>query len=242
MDVVYLVKSCERNEELRYSLRTLTNIPHVKVFMAGYMPSWVNPETVIHIPVFQSGSKYQCGGRNLRAAARSELVGDKFLLFNDDFFILKPVTEMPQLRYMGTLDTFIQLYEGLGSGHYVQSAKRTRELLSGLGIEPLYSYELHTPLLFEKRKLLEVHELHDEHLPGESIHIRTLYGNYHRLGGQPTKDVKVYRSQSLGRPYNTMTFLSSSDYSFKYGDVGRYIRRVFNEPSVYEKPNHYSHS
>ena len=38
MDIVYLVKNSRTNDELTYSLRTLVNVPHDKVFLVGGCP------------------------------------------------------------------------------------------------------------------------------------------------------------------------------------------------------------
>ena len=46
LDVVYCVKELITNEELRYSLRSLRNLPHRKVWIFGGCPKWVNTEEV----------------------------------------------------------------------------------------------------------------------------------------------------------------------------------------------------
>ena len=40
MDIVYVVRPGDENEALRYSLRSLANIPHRTVWIAGYRPKW----------------------------------------------------------------------------------------------------------------------------------------------------------------------------------------------------------
>ena len=41
MDIVYVVGENERNESLKYSLRSLKNIPHDDVYIIGHKPAWV---------------------------------------------------------------------------------------------------------------------------------------------------------------------------------------------------------
>ncbi|MFF3129757.1 hypothetical protein ACFVRD_48125 [Streptomyces sp. NPDC057908] len=53
-DIVYVVRPWNQNEQLRYSLRTLANLPHRRVWIAGYCPTWVGPD-VGRIPVAQAG-------------------------------------------------------------------------------------------------------------------------------------------------------------------------------------------
>ena len=45
-DVVYCVKDDPDNEELRYSLRSLKNLPHQKVWIYGGGPKWLNEEAM----------------------------------------------------------------------------------------------------------------------------------------------------------------------------------------------------
>ena len=48
-DIVYFVKGSRKNEELRYSLRTLKNFPHRKVFFYGEFPDGLVPDRHIHV-------------------------------------------------------------------------------------------------------------------------------------------------------------------------------------------------
>ena len=41
MDAVYYVRPGDRNDELRYSLRSLANLPHDRVWIVGHTPPWV---------------------------------------------------------------------------------------------------------------------------------------------------------------------------------------------------------
>ena len=42
MDFVYIVKEDEKNEDLKYSLRSIAKFyPENKVWIVGYKPSWV---------------------------------------------------------------------------------------------------------------------------------------------------------------------------------------------------------
>ena len=64
MDIVYLIKVDPENdsEELRYSLRSLKNIPHQKVILVGEKPEWVT--NVEFIPVAQTKTKHQSYARS----------------------------------------------------------------------------------------------------------------------------------------------------------------------------------
>ncbi len=44
-DVVYVVRPGDKNEELRYSIRSvIANLPHRKVWIAGYKPTWLSDD------------------------------------------------------------------------------------------------------------------------------------------------------------------------------------------------------
>jgi hypothetical protein len=236
-DVVYSVKADESNEELRYSLRSLSNIPHGQVFIAGYMPSWV--QNVQHIDTRQQrlSTKYVNSRRNWYLANKDPRVAKSYIHMNDDFFFMKPMSELPVFRYEGTLETFISKHKALGSIGYVEGAERTLKMLMQLGIEPEYfSYELHVPMTFEKDKINEIVEIHHQmNKYNQNIHTRTLYGNYFKIGGEPIPDVKFHHTKNDRRQYKKMDLLSTSDISFNGLKVGKYIREQFLEKCEYEK-------
>lgn len=48
-DIVYFVKESKTNEELRYSLRTLKNFPHRKVWFYGGCPEGLKPDQYVYV-------------------------------------------------------------------------------------------------------------------------------------------------------------------------------------------------
>lgn len=230
MDVVYLVKRGNQNEELRYSLRSLANIPHGNVFIAGYTPNWVT--NVISIPTVQNRSKYENSTANMMAACMDGRVSEDFILMNDDFFIMKPMEHIP-IIHRGMLDDTIQKYKDLGGAPpYLEGMQKTRQLLRLLTHRVLYSYEMHIPMVFNKHAFLHVVRLpQHHHMEIRALHKRTLYGNY--MGGQGVEreDVKVndYVSRWSGKP-----FLSTNDATFAHAPIGEDIRARFPNKSPYE--------
>lgn len=49
MDILYLCRPGE-NLELRYSLRSLRNVPHGRVWIFGDCPDWVTNVNLVHQP------------------------------------------------------------------------------------------------------------------------------------------------------------------------------------------------
>ena len=225
-DVVYVVRRGHTNEELRHSLRSLANLPHRRVWIAGFIPRWVRG--VGRIPVAQKRSKYLNSTANLRAALEHPQIADEFLLFNDDFFVMRPLTEMPIL-HRGPIQPVIDLYRRIDNGPYVRGMEQTRDLLVELGHPDPLSYELHVPLPVRREAMLEALDLGRRI---QVLHKRTLYGNLARLGGTRSPDVKVASAGAVG--YQDWPFISTLDWVFDQEPVGSFIRDRFPEPSPYE--------
>lgn len=224
MDVVYVCRLGNHNEELRYSLRSLANITHDRVFIAGGWPRWVNPRTVTTVPVPRARSKYENTTNNLIAACRAG-VSDEFVFMNDDFFVMREMSEIPTL-HRGRIGPVAQ-----GHGTYSYAGRMTEmgEWLRANGYTDL-CYATHTPIVFHRDTLLDVLAMP---APSEALHVhkRTLYGNVVGIGGTPSHDFKV----SADRWSPDWPFLSTNDASFKTRDVGKHIRSRFPDPSLYER-------
>lgn len=214
MDVVYPYKAQARSgtatNELRYSLRTLANVPHGRVVVAGWKPEWVT--NVVYLPTVQRLSKFANALQNLQVALPH--VSEEFILMNDDFYILQPLEKIPTL-YRETWDVPV-----------IRDAKNSVvRLLEKHGITDPVSYELHAPMVFNRDLLQQTFET------AKGVFIagyqRTLYGNLNRIGGIAVPDVK-------GRtiPEGAM-FVSTSEHTFQ-GAVGQQLRNLFPDPSPYE--------
>ena len=228
-DVVYVCRPGDDNEELRYSLRSLSNLPHDKVWIAGYCPTWVSDE-VQRIAVPQMASKHQHALASLIAAMDHPEVSDPFLMFNDDFYVMRAMEKVPVL-HNGPLEKVIEEH---AKSSYREAMEKTAEVLNAhndqIASEAM-GYEIHCPMEFEKTGLALVLSLGAK---VSRLQYRTVYGNLMDIGGTQCSDVKVYRT-TKGNEYRNWSLLSTSDRTFKYHPVGRYIREQFSEVSQYEK-------
>ena len=213
MDIVYLVKDTETNEELVYSLRTLVNIPHDKVFLVGGCPKEINKENIIHIPTRQTPDKHKNTTLSLQIACLDERISEEFILMNDDFFILKPIhnphTELNLNR--GTIREVLNecsKQNGAYASSYIIGMRQTMIFLEDLGIKDPLSYELHIPTVMAKNRVLQAFRL-----PGirslRVMHKRSIYGNLFQKGGQKTADVKIRRKDD--KINRESKFLSTAD-------------------------------
>lgn len=231
MDVVYVVKPSERNEELRFSLRSLRNLPHDRVFFAGYLPSWV--KNVTHIPTVQiPRQKHPNSMRNQKAALLDDRVSDPFIVMNDDHFVMKPQTHMPTLNW-GLVSDVLQC-PTLGNA-FRKSMQWTHDILRETHPFPI-SYQLHVPLVWKKEQMLRTFDDYEALAPRFiNPHYVTIAGNRYSWGGESlAHDVKLLKAHDPILPWvQESPFLSTSDLAFE-GHAGIYIRGQFPGKSPYE--------
>jgi len=228
MDIVYTLRDGE-NPELRYSLRTLKNVEHDKVWIFGGCPQWVNEETVEVRRRSQNGSPYTSTRAHIAAACNTPEVSDPFLLWNDDFFAMEPIEEVPVL-HRGSLDGMLEQFAALKTG-WAKGLRETATLIreTPAFVEPV-SYDLHVPLIIHKARMQEALRLAKK-IKTDAVHIRTIYGNLVPLGGTETPDVKMHRRSD---PFPRGPWLSSGDDTFR-SSVEPVLRYLFPDPSPYEK-------
>jgi hypothetical protein len=207
LDVVYPLKVQPNNEELRYSLRSLVNLPHRKVWFIGHKPRWTRRAQ--YVPNVQEGTKYDNARGNILAACREPGLTDDFVLMHDDFFIMRPIASVP-VYHRGSLQEALDRWAI--KGKYWQKMKATLELLQAEGVANPLFYEMHTPCVFNKQRLLEI----AERFPGTDYMIRTVYQNLNGGGGEEIPDVKLFK---IGETIPDREFLSTSD---AFGQLPRF--------------------
>jgi hypothetical protein len=229
MDALYLVRAGVA-EDLRYSLRSLAaNVPHDRVWIVGSKPKWC--QGVEHLPSRAKGSKWSNLPADLLWACKQEALSERFSYWNDDFFCLAPVDEIP-LYHRGPLSDYIGR-KGQACSSYIMGQRQTFQLLRRWGYPEPLSYETHMPLVFEKAILRATLERARTEGPFKALAYRSLYGAVAGLGGTKVEDMKKTSRTSGIAP--GMGWISTSDGSFEAGKVGREIRAMFREPSPYER-------
>lgn len=238
-DIIYICRPGDDNEELRYSLRSLRNLPHGRVWIAGYKPSWVSDEVGFvdsgQKPARTVLEKYRNSRRNFTAAAEDDRIADDVVLFNDDFFVTAPIPYVPALHY-GTLEDFLSFFRRHQrvTSTYMLGEQLTCEWVQSQGFPVPLSYALHVPMPSTRRDMRRV--LRKLPFTGASgrvpLHFRTALGNLSRLGGEKTPDVKLMRWQ-LSLPGLPEPFVSSSDRTWALG-LGNRLKDLFPDPGPYE--------
>lgn len=231
-DVVYFLKNTTVNEELRYSLRSIEeNWQYNKVWFYGGCPEGLKPD--FHVPTNQFAlSKFERVRDMLYLVCKNKAVTEDFWLFNDDFFVLKKMSEDMPPQYNKTLEDRIEKIERRHGGpdDYTKRLRHLVKTLQDAGKGTL-DYAVHKPILINREKMLEVLEK----FPNEPM-FRALYGNYWNIGGVSKHDMKI-KMINYGKMDIVMKqweFVSSSDGSFERGTVGRYLRDRFKNKSRFE--------
>jgi hypothetical protein len=235
LDVVYLVRDGDKNEELRYSLRSLEqNFKFNRVIIVGHVPKWLT--NVLYYPRTNHKKRWINTYDNLKAACYLKQITRDFVLMNDDIFFKEPVKEIP-IYHRGEIMDVVKEYEKYSSTAYMDSMIRTKALLDMMNTGTKLSYELHTPIVINQKKYLEAIHEHIRLDPTFTrVNKRTLYGNYALIGGSKVSDVKI-SSEDIQEFDNDTPFLSTNDTSFRQGLVGSWIRRKYKKPSRFEVVN-----
>lgn len=224
-DIVYIIKDDLPTTELKYSLRSVeANFPHRLVWFVGGKPDSLKPDRMLRHS--QTGAtKWDRIKSSMLEVVKQDELSDEFFLFNDDFFVMKPF-EGEFINYVdGTLDDRINEFRLENNmNRYAQTLVAARNELasSGFGI---MNFEVHMPMLFKKAEVYEA--LKKCHSP----QMRSIYGNVTGCEFRQHKDVKIHQVNMVPQDAD---FLSTSDKSFVFGEVGMYIRKVFDKNSRFE--------
>lgn len=229
-DIVYVLRRNGTDEELRYSLRSLRNLPHRRVWIVGDKPDWVR--NVEHLPRAHTGrTRFESVVLHVQAACRVPDLSDEFVYMNDDFFVVRPVERVEPL-HRGEI-TDLTARPPRRRSQWQQGIVDTALLLKSWGIAPAYHYELHVPMLFRKGLMAEALQRARRACSSPNLMQRSLYANLHQVGGRETQDVKVSNRSHLW-PVDS-PYASTSNRAFALGRAGDRVRHLFPDPSPYEE-------
>jgi len=223
MDIVYILKEWSDNcLELRYSLRSLKNVNHWKVFIIGYKPDWV--KNIVHI---KADDPYEIKSLNalhkINIACKDKRVSDDFVLMNDDFYITKPT----EIKYYNQWTMWTHLLEKRGrwlKWNYVNNLYKTFRLF-----ERWLDFSLHAPIIYNKDKFLELQECYDMK---QWYLLRNLYCNHYWIKGEYMKDCKIKNINDI--PKELPTFISNLDCLIISEEFKSILNTLFPKNGKYE--------
>lgn len=230
MDVVYILKNTKRNEELRYSLRSLKNIKGIdRVVFAGGYPEGFKCDYYISVAQ-DSANKYKNTAKIINEICHNNNLSNDILLMNDDFFIMKEIKikDYKNIFNCTLAEQIVNIEKNNANkiSRYTNKLRNAYILLGVLGIADPLNFETHTPFKINRKYGKSITELHF-HIP-----FRTLYESIIRDGKQKHEDNKI-AAQDI-KPNGKEIILSTTDESFRVGEVGRYIREKFKRRCKYE--------
>jgi hypothetical protein len=217
MNFVYICREGS-NEELRYSIRSVLYFyPDADIHIFGGKPGWYSGK---YTYVKDYGSKFDNINECYKSICSSNI--DKFILMNDDFFIINKI-ESFDYYYDGTLEDKIESHMNrYGISKYSRVLAEANKKLKKMGIDNPLNYDIHVPMIFEKDKLAKVIDLSEAP--------RSMYGNIYGVGGKKIIDNKIYK---YTKEIDTNGyFLSSEDNTFK--KIFSFLESKFKNPSSYE--------
>lgn len=226
-DLIYILKADIETDELKYSLRSVErNFPINRVWFVGGQPEGLEPD--IRLQHIQEGrNKWDMIRSSMSKAINDERLTEDFFLFNDDFFVMKPVDTDSFRNFVdGTLERRIdELHSESGMNAYTRTLFKLEQELKTMH-EPTMNYDVHLPMLLNKEQVKATL------YKCSSPQMRSAIGNINRLPFVIHPDVKVYDLESVP---TEETYLSTNDEVFQNGKVGEYIRDTFKEPSRFER-------
>jgi hypothetical protein len=226
MDIVYVCRPGD-NEELRYSIRSVVkNMPHDNIWLIGNKPKWYEGN---FLSVPDTSNKYENIRNAIKSVSINSDISDDFVLMNDDFFVMNPLSEIPVFHGGLLIDKINDYITLVGMTRYVKLLMNTHRFLTNYGIKNPLDYDIHTPIQMNKANLTKI--IHKKHFP------RSMYGNIFNIGGTEIKDVKIYPNTSnlYSKSYNIDTsipYLSTLDSSFK--GVFALLYGMFSDKTEYE--------
>ena len=232
-DIVYFLKDTFYNEELRFSLRSVErNFPHARVIFAGGCPRGFKPDLHIELEQSRFETKWDNVSSNIKQVCENDDISENFFLFNDDFFILKPVKNWNCNCYNGDLEKLSkQIIENNNdkTSRYVLRLNDAQKALEEKGYT-IKNFELHCPMLINRKKMLKILDDFGADTPAK----RSLYGNvyYAEESGRACKDHKIVNPKDEIRPNSW--FVSTEDTAFRIGKIGLSLRKDFNGRSRFE--------
>jgi hypothetical protein len=235
MDVVYLLgngSTCG-NCEIKYSLRSIEK--HLKgfnnIFIVGTRPHFLK-DTITEIPF---KDVYSNKARNIMAkinrASLDDRISHDFILFNDDYFLLKDTeaTNYPYY-YKNTIEDAIRC----NVGEYEQHCRNTLAILKYNQL-PITNFDSHYPIIYNKKKFVDMVAKYDWNLRFGPV-VKSMYCNHYKIPGEFLADCKISHPvtiKQLKKLNEPRHMFSTSDRALNV-HMHHYFKELYPQKSQWE--------
>ena len=232
--VYYYKEDKNKGIDLKYSIRSvIKNFPYSKIVLVGDKPEWYHEkENFIYIPSENKKSpSWTLGWAAFQHMIKLVKYADfeEFILFNDDFFVMKPVIEFKDMcRRESDYKLRVKVNRTYNS-RVLKTLKYTKSKKY---------FNLHAPM---RMKVSNVRELTDFWLKSKDkdLSFRTIYGNmfiedYPHLIEVDDYKASHIRKDLLDPEKRTYYSTSSTDFIKPYSNAAKTIMEIFSEPSECE--------
>lgn len=241
--VIPYLKSKAQGEELKFALRSIEThfrCMNYNVVIIGDREDWFDDGMIVHIDMPAISNNPQEDVINkIKEVLLSDQVSDKIIWTNDDIYFVSPVEscDIETLKIDGLLKDDGRL------GLYSENRRSTIELLKAKKL-PLRNFATHTPLMYDKNKLIELFEAIPELNEGGYL-FSSVYFNFHYPHHKPTQtdwksdnwSLRVITAEPSVSTFMKLVsekkFLNNSESG--YGSVVvDYLEKTFTESGKYE--------
>ena len=204
IDLVYIVKFSERNDDLKYSLRSVAKFCNYrKIWIIGYKPKWL--KNVEYVETIQTGTKWQNSMLNWKTACETPGISDNFVLMNDDFIAIHPIYDIEKdvNVCLSDIHTVAERYSKKHSSRWQAGFLFAEDLLKELNLKTAFNMEAHLPFVVNKKQYLEMLNLPQIKNFDDTkvLHKRSIYYNlYYNKSIEPPRkitDVKIALRKDL---------------------------------------------
>jgi hypothetical protein len=234
LDLVYILGDFSKNNdfEFRYSLRSASKyLKFRNVHVIGHLPEWT---TNVYYTGYDDPyvNKQSNAVHKILRACKIPHLSENFVLMNDDFFFLSPVTKIPYYS-LGNIGALAKKYT---TGRYLKAVLNTIELIGTRS----KNFEVHYPMIFNKNKLYSLFVGKDRVVNWRKYPVvyRSIYGAKYKVSTITVdKDFKAYTQSDLDyfKKKKGLNFLSSDNSLVRNSDFCDFITKKLDSPCEFEK-------
>ncbi len=190
MDIVYVLKSENfTDNELKYSLRSLEKygFNYNRIFLIGGKPSSLNYDKIsyLYFPDISNVCEFSVYMKIVFLCCKSD-VSENFILFNDDYYLLKPIN-LSCIPYYYKRQEISLIYRHQNT--FNEMAILTRKFLLKHN-KNIFDFKPHYPIIYNKLKILELTSLYKQSfkISPLGLSLRDLYCNWFNVENKVYKD------------------------------------------------------